>query len=59
MKLTITIDMDGAAFEDGQDKELEKIFKDVRYALPFEEKGAKLFDSNGNHCGAWELKDNG
>jgi len=62
MKLTITIDMDGAAFEDGRDRELVGIFLSIRESIamgltsdagyPF-----PIFDSNGNRCGDWKVRD--
>lgn len=60
MKLTITIDMDNAAFaDDGNDgrDEASRILGIVRQKLEQgSETKAGLYDLNGNRAGQWEIK---
>lgn len=53
MRLTITIDMDNAAFAEDQDDELLHIFGRLMYQLPphGETGEAICLDSNGNTVG--------
>lgn len=61
MKLTITIDLDNAAFEDGGAEEVGRILADVasRIPDPLDQTGGalSLHDINGNHCGTAEITD--
>lgn len=59
MKLTIKINLDNAAFEDGDGVEIARILGDLAERLPFPTRktnGAlQIHDSNGNHCGTAEI----
>lgn len=59
-KVTITIDTDSSAFEDGQKLELDSILQDIRdfdcYFLK-DLDGYKLRDSNGNTVGQVRVGD--
>lgn len=56
MKATITIDMDGAAFEDRRElfEVLSKAAFDI-YALPGTLSSGTIRDTNGNTCGRFEI----
>ena len=57
MKLTITINMDGAAFEDDPQTETERILRELIYSRAFNNSdGGDLRDANGNTCGQWEVQ---
>ncbi len=61
MQLTITIDLDNAAFEDGGAEEVARILANIAERLPEPLRptnGAyNLHDANGNHCGTAEITD--
>lgn len=61
MKLTITIDLDNAAFADGGAEEVVRILASVaeRIPDPLSSTGGplNLHDYNGNHCGTAEIVD--
>lgn len=61
MKLTITIDLDNAAFEDGGAEEVARILASVAERIPDPLRSTdgplNLHDANGNHCGAAEIVD--
>lgn len=64
--LSLKLDADNAAFQDGaRASELARIFRNLAadierhgeaFALGSLAIGARLFDSNGNKCGEWEIK---
>ncbi len=57
MRLTITMDLDNAAFEDGGGQEITRILTDLCRKLPDEicEGNRALFDINGNRVGTAEI----
>lgn len=59
MKLTITMDLDNAAFSDGGAEEVGRILADLatRIPDPLDQTGGELslHDANGNHCGTAEI----
>ena len=58
MRLTITIDMDNAAFDDNARAEVSEILTDLIDefpASPAPGDGAPLWDSNGNTVGEWNI----
>lgn len=61
MKLTITVELDNAAFEDGGAEEVGRILADVasRIPDPLDQTGGQLMlhDANGNYCGTAEITD--
>jgi hypothetical protein len=59
MKLTITIQMDNEAFDDGNEGRTEaaRILRDVAKHLEQGDDGRRLMDSNGNHVGRFEITD--
>lgn len=63
MKLTITIDLDNAAFEDGGAEDVARILASVAERIPdplTETNGPlNLHDYNGNHCGTAEITEGG
>jgi len=57
MKLTININMDNAAFEDGD--ELSRILRTVAFELEdhYEPDERNIRDINGNKVGKWVIED--
>lgn len=59
MKLTITMDLNNAAFADGGTEEIGRILADLATRLPdpLDQTGGtlSLHDANGNHCGTAEI----
>lgn len=59
MTLTITIELDNSAFEEGGAEEVARILKDVasRIPDPLDQTGGtlSLHDFNGNHVGTAEI----
>lgn len=60
MELVIRMDLDSAAFEDGQSEEIGRILASIAERIPEplrETNGAlSLHDSNGNYCGSAEIR---
>ena len=60
MKATISIVMDGAAFEgDGGALELSDILKDLAKHVAYGERERTLMDSNGNRVGQFKITGGG
>lgn len=63
MRLTITIDLDNAAFEEGGAEEVARILASVaeRIPDPLDQTGGdlSLHDANGNWCGAAWIDEGG
>lgn len=59
MKLTITINMDGAAFEDNMNSELLYILTEqVIIDMSAKSLDRPLYDTNGNKCGELVVTEN-
>lgn len=67
--LSLKLDCDNAAFDDGnRAAEIARIFRNLASEIEREGErtkafesgaltiGSRLFDSNGNSCGSWEIK---
>ena len=57
MKINIEIDLDNAAFEDGNNgaEELHRILDKMVYRVAAGWQGGKLIDVNGNTVGHWKI----
>lgn len=58
MKLTISIELDNAAFEEDRLGELERLFQNIHERLPIDgptHGQINLYDLNGNRVGAAEI----
>jgi hypothetical protein len=60
MRFTLTIDCDGAAFDDdSRDVEVARILKQLSTHLTISgDNTGRLFDTNGNYCGEWKFEEN-
>ena len=59
MTLTIRVELDNAAFEEGGSEEVERILTNLcgRLPEPLDQTGGEysLHDANGNYCGSAEI----
>jgi hypothetical protein len=55
VKLTLTINLDNAAFEDNPATEIWSVCNQMHDAIRREETEGKLRDTNGNTVGAWRI----
>ena len=56
MTFTLSIDMNNAAFDDDPSTELIDCLRHVAAKVCVGTIQAKVFDSNGNTVGSWEIK---
>ncbi len=55
MKFTMEVEMDNAAFDRGDGRELSRILRLIENKLCAGETSGKCMDLNGNKVGSWEI----